>query len=226
MEKSKLGFQKVSAIFGLLAGLCLIIYLLGNMSLSAPESDSPEVVIQWTKDNVTALLFTFPFAVIAMVFFGVLMHGIHERFKAFSSPLASLSLHLGWMTLLLKILFLASNWFHFYFISVVWDNETASQYFRLTNDLSNFFHVSSLPFLAAWLFVAGIGGLISQGFSRIFAAISILFGVCVVLSFLGWHWKALSALPSVIDFIATYAWVILIWASIELLVRKQSAQAG
>jgi hypothetical protein len=220
MTNHESSFQKVSAIFGLMAGFIMIIFLIANVILYTPEADlTPESLVQGAKDN-QYLLFFYSLIAIAMLFFGVLLHGIKERFNKLSVPLASLNLHLGWLTVLLKILVITANWLHIYLNAVVWDAETAHQFSRLTYNASTYFHMSSLPFLAGWLIVTGIGGIVSKGFSKPFSVLSIIFGGCVALEFLGWQWEVFVSIPLLFGYVTTYAWVMLIWASIEILLRK------
>jgi len=214
--------QKIGAVFGLIAGLIIVSFIIVQFVwVTGLTEITPEAIVQWTIDH-HFLLFYYPLLIMALIFFGVLLQGIDDRLKAVSPNLAALSNRFGWMTILLIILSLSAEWIHVYLNSTVWNEEIALQFSRLTFNTITFFQVASYPFFAGWLIVTGIGGIVSKRFSKLFSWVAIIAGIVVGLQFFGEQWQAFFSIPLIyyLGYVSPYAFVILIWASFELLVRK------
>lgn len=214
--------QKYGAVFGLLGSLIV----LGNLvmhfvSVQGLASLAPEDIVRWTKEH-QFLLFVYPLLILAMMFFALLVQGIEDRLRRRSPHLALLSGRFGWFIVLLFTLMLLADWFHVYANAVVWEEEIAQQYVRVTFNTVTFFSEAISPFFAGWLVATGIGGIRSRGFSRAFSWVCLIMGFAVALDFFGHRWEPFFSIPLLgyLGYLSPYYFMILIWASLELLFRK------
>ncbi len=212
--------QKNGAILGLIASIILVVYLIVQIvSVKWLTDVTPASLVQWTIDHQFLLFFT-PLLVIAMLLYSVLLQAIKERLKDKTPHLASLSFQFGWMTLLVITLMLLAEWFHIYLNAVVWDQEVAHQFSRLTFNTIQLLHIASLPFFAGWLMTTGLGALLSKGFSKAFSWVTIVVASLILVDFIHNMWDSFISVPFlyVLSYLSSIYFVVwLVWASIELL---------
>ncbi|WP_078427579.1 hypothetical protein [Alkalihalobacterium alkalinitrilicum] len=219
----KSNVQKTGAIFGLIASATLILILIVQLIWVKGLTDlSPASLVQWAIDHQFLLFFS-PLMILAVLFYGVLLQGIKDRLKESTPQLASLSVRFGWMTILLIIFGVVAEWFHIYQNAVVWDQEVSHQFSRLTFDMIFVLNMASLSFFAGWLITTGLGSLRSNGFSKAFSWVTLVVAAAVALNFFLTMWEPFISIPfsHVLWYFSSIYFVVwLIWASLELLLRK------
>ena len=217
-------FLRGAAIAGLAGGLLFIASsVFQSTGSTLLEELNPESIVRWTKENQFVMFYQ-PLYILGLMLYGVLVQAIELKMMPSAPNAARLSNRFGWLTILTLTLMVFAKWFHIFANSVVWDETVALQFSRMTHNIVVFFEMTSLPFLGGWLLATGIGALRGEAFSKVLSWVTIVFGIIVAVTFFSYLWIVFVPNPlyDYMYFLSGYSFLLLIWYSLEILIRNKS----